>query len=42
MYFLFSGNVEYQISVQAADPDWTKDKPIFDAMIASFQPGPSK
>ena len=41
MYFLFSGNVEYQISAQAADPNWAKDKPIFDAMIASFRPGPS-
>lgn len=42
MYFLFSGNIEYQVTVQAADPNWGKDKPIFDAMMASFQPGPSK
>ena len=42
MYFLFSGNVEYQVSVQASDAHWANDKPIFDAMMASFKPGPSK
>jgi hypothetical protein len=38
MYFLFSGNMEYQMTVQAAEANWNADKVIFDSMIASFKP----
>ncbi len=39
LYFLFDGNMEYQLTTQAADENWAADQPIFDAMIASFKPG---
>jgi hypothetical protein len=38
LYFLFSGNMEYQVTVQAAEKNWEKLKPVFAAMIASFKP----
>jgi hypothetical protein len=38
MYFLFSGNMEYQVTVQAAEANWGADKVIFDSMLASFKP----
>jgi hypothetical protein len=42
VYFLFEGNIEYQLTTQASKDDWAADQPIFDAMIASFKPGPAK
>jgi hypothetical protein len=42
LYFLFKGNLEYQLTVQAATANWAADQPIFDAVIASFKPGPAK
>jgi hypothetical protein len=39
MYFLFSGAVEYQVTVQAAEKNWGADKLVFDALLASFKPG---
>lgn len=41
LYFLFSGNLEYQLTVQAADENWDANQPVFDAMLGSFQPGPT-
>jgi PsbP-like protein len=41
LYFLFDGNVEYQLTTQASNDNWATDQPIFDAMIASFKPGPA-
>jgi hypothetical protein len=42
LYFLFDGNMEYQLTTQAADENWAADQPIFDAMIASFKPASAK
>ena len=42
LYFLFDGNMEYQLTTQAADENWAANQPIFDAMIASFKPGSAK
>lgn len=39
-YFIFSGNVEYQLVLQAAVENWTKDQAVFDAFLSSFKPGP--
>jgi hypothetical protein len=39
LYFLFDGNMEYQMTPQAATANWAADQPIFDAMIASLKPG---
>jgi hypothetical protein len=36
LYFLFKGNVEYQVSAQAATADWEKNQATFAAMVASF------
>jgi hypothetical protein len=41
LYFLFDSNMEYQLSTQAATENWEADQPIFDAMLASFKPGPA-
>jgi hypothetical protein len=41
LYFLFDKNVEYQLTTQASNETWAADQPIFDAMIASFKPGPT-
>ena len=40
LYFLFSGDTEYQITVQAAEENWDAKKAVFDAMVASFKPTP--
>jgi hypothetical protein len=42
LYFLFDGNMEYQLTTQASNENWPTDQPIFDAMIASFKPAPAK
>ena len=39
LYFLFTGNIEYQVTLQAASENWEADKPLFDALLASFKPG---
>lgn len=39
LYFLFKGDLEYQLTTQASAANWEADQPIFDAMIASFRPG---
>ena len=36
LYFLFKGDMEYQLSTQAATVDWDKNQNIFTAMVASF------
>jgi hypothetical protein len=38
LYFLFSGNMEYQVTVQASKENWDAKKLIFDALIGSFKP----
>lgn len=38
LYFLFFGNMEYQVTVQASKENWDAKKAIFDAMLASFKP----
>ncbi len=42
LYFLFDGNMEYQLTTQASNENWAADQPIFDAMIASFKPAAAK
>jgi uncharacterized protein YceK len=37
LYFLFKGNKEYELTIQASTDHWEADQPIFQAMIASFQ-----
>jgi PsbP-like protein len=39
-YYVFDETLEYDLSVQAATENWTLDQVIFDAVIASFKPGP--
>jgi hypothetical protein len=41
LYFLFSGDVEYQLTVQAATENWEAKAAAFDALVASFKPGPT-
>ena len=36
LYFLFKGDMEYQVSVQAATDHWDADQAIFTAMVAGF------
>jgi hypothetical protein len=42
MYFLFDGDIEYQLVAQSATANWDKDKAAFDAIVASFKPGAAK
>jgi hypothetical protein len=42
LYFLFDGDIEYQLTTQAADQNWEANQPVFAAMVASFQPGPAR
>jgi hypothetical protein len=39
IYFLFSGSIEYQLSLQSAEQAWDKLKPEFDAVTGSFSTG---
>ncbi len=39
LYFMFSGNLEYQLIVQAAEGNWEANQPIFEAILDSFEPG---
>jgi hypothetical protein len=41
LYFLFRGNIEYQLTLQAGDENWGAKKPAFAALVASFKPGPT-
>lgn len=36
LYFLFKGDVEYMLTIQAANQNWESDQDIFAAMVASF------
>ncbi len=36
-YFIFLGNIEYQLVIQASSENWAKDQAIFDAFLASFK-----
>jgi len=38
-YFLFDGNIEYQLVLQAATENWEADQALFAAILASFQAG---
>ena len=39
LYFLFDGDLEYQLTLQAATENWEKNAPIFEALVSSFRPG---
>ncbi len=39
LYFLFWGDKEYQLTVQAAKENWELNEPIFEALVKSFRPG---
>lgn len=39
-YFVFEGDIQYQLTTQAATEDWEVEQPEFDAVVASFRPGP--
>lgn len=36
MYFIFDGNTQYQVLVQAAEKNWDSLQPTFDAMLQSL------
>ncbi len=38
-YFLFSGDVEYQLVAQAAEQNWEADQAVFADFVDSFVPG---
>jgi len=38
-YFLFAGDLEYQLTLQAATENWEEKQPEFEAIVAGFQPG---
>jgi hypothetical protein len=38
LYFLFDGDVEYELTMQAATAVWDDAKPSFDVMLKSFRP----
>ena len=40
-YFLFDGDIEYQLVLQAATENWEADQAVFAAILASFQAGMS-
>jgi hypothetical protein len=42
LYFLFSGSIEYQLTLQAATKNWEANTPVFDALVSSFKPGPTE
>lgn len=42
LYFLFAGNREYQLTCQSATSNWQENKPLFDAIVKSFQPGAAR
>jgi len=42
LYFLFSGDTEYQLTLQAATESWSANQPVFAALLASFRPSPGQ
>jgi len=40
-YYLFAGDVEYELVVQASTDTWEENQPVFAAFFASFRPGAS-
>ena len=36
LYFLFKGNMEYMVTIQAANQNWESDQDTFAAMVATF------
>jgi hypothetical protein len=40
-YFVFEGNIQYQLTTQAATENWENEQTAFDAIVASFKPGPA-
>ena len=40
LYFLFFGDTEYQLTLQAATQNWGANQSVFTAFLASFRPGP--
>ncbi len=38
-YFLFSGDIEYQLVVQSSEQNWAKNQTVFAAFLSTFQPG---
>ena len=40
-YFLFSGDTEYQLVVQATQDRWSDNQEVFAAFLSTFQPGGS-
>ena len=39
LYFLFNGDTEYQLTLQAATENWASNRPVFAAFLTSFKPG---
>lgn len=39
LYFIFDGDVEYQLLTQAAEENWGANRQVFDAFVSSFTPG---
>jgi len=37
-YFLFAGDVEYQLVLQASEDTWEADHAVFDGFVSSFRP----
>lgn len=40
-YFLFFGDIEYQLVVQATQEHWTRNQEVFAAFLSTFRPGSS-
>ena len=38
-YFLFAGDTEYQLVVQATQDNWSDNQEVFAAFLSTFQPG---
>jgi hypothetical protein len=38
-YFVFAGDIEYQLVVQSVSGNWQANQGVFDAFVASFKPG---
>lgn len=42
LFFMFDGNVEYELTEQAAVAAWDTAKPTLDGIVGSFRPGKAK
>lgn len=38
-YFVFDGDIEYQLLVQSTEDNWESNQDVFAAFVSSFQPG---